>query len=258
MILTTRANSSFPRSQSKIEDACQGCYCCGTCRAGASEGSTASYRVHIYGRYDRIRPGGGGIGSVDQPAAGCQEIAESGGRESGVYFVGYGSRVRRRWCNLDHIEGEGWSLLMKTDLGTTFTYSSPLWTSTQTLNQDDVSLLPNPAKYEEFNVLPITSVLAKWVPTLSGGAPFYWSTSGFGVKTALELFSTPLVITDAPTEDSNWQPNYFSSQDGAQLFSFAHSTAGASVRWGYRWGPQNPRHQLHAWPSDCLLASWFT
>ena len=89
-----------------------GCYCCGSCRVGGSEGSTATYRVQIFGRYDRVRPGLDGVGSMDQPAQDCQQVADSGATESGVYFVGIGSRVRRRWCNLDYNEGDGWSELI--------------------------------------------------------------------------------------------------------------------------------------------------
>lgn len=154
----------------------------------------------------------------------------------GPYYVGIGSSAHQVYCDMTR-EGGGWTLLMKmAGTGDTFVYDSPYWETTLTLNPTDITLDDADSKYSEFNTAEITKLMARW-PADGAMQELLWIVGPFAPTVALEFFQTPLVLSSTPRSEPNWDGGRFSSQDGAQLYSVAHSGLGspASVRWGYSW-----------------------
>ena len=191
-------------------------------------------RVQIYGKYGGLPSGH--LGTATNPAPSCQALALAGITRSQEYIIGAGSELNRVWCQLDVPEYPGgWQLLMKANEGTTFEYDADHWTQPTVLNEHDVTLDAGDAKYPGYNTAEITDVLAHFPGIASGAA--YWHVGPFAPTTALELFQTPWAISTNPLLEQNWNGEYFSHQDGIQLYSFNNVDGGRpqfNVRWGYR------------------------
>jgi hypothetical protein len=66
-------------------------------------------------------------------------------------------------------DGGGWMLIMKAAQGSTFNWGSTHWTTTSTLNPTDTTTTVTDAKFDVFNSVPVTDVMAVW-PTSDIGA----------------------------------------------------------------------------------------
>jgi hypothetical protein len=66
-------------------------------------------------------------------------------------------------------DGGGWMLIMKAAQGSTFNWGSTHWTTTSTLNPTDTTTTVADAKFDVFNSVPVTDVMAVW-PTSDIGA----------------------------------------------------------------------------------------
>ena len=202
--------------------------CCGR---GARLGNRAM-AVQLFGRYDW--QGGniahGHLGSRANPAMGCEEL-RSVYSTSNAFWVGLGKNVHHVWCDLSSWNG-GWTLLLKTkSSGSTFEYGSKHWTEATTLNTDSVANAiseDKDAKFSAFNSRHITHVLAHWP-----AGNFVWRHGPVLPQTALELFSTTSVLSTTPSTDTGFNPQYFSSLPGSQLFGINLKHATGRVRWGY-------------------------
>jgi hypothetical protein len=59
-------------------------------------------------------------------------------------------------------DGGGWMLIMKAAQGSTFNWGSTHWTTTSTLNPSDTTTTVADAKFDVFNSVPVTDVMAVW------------------------------------------------------------------------------------------------
>ena len=59
-------------------------------------------------------------------------------------------------------DGGGWMLIMKAAQGSTFNWGSTHWTTTSTLNPTDTTTTVADAKFDVFNSVPVTDVMAVW------------------------------------------------------------------------------------------------
>ena len=128
----------------------------------------------------------------------------------------------------------GWTLLMKgSDTGNTFEYSAQHWTNPTTLHESDVSVDNADAKYAVWNDMLVTELLANF-PTL-GDEGLQWRVGRFVPTTALDFFQTPAVLSIDPLVDPAFDGQFFSHQDGAQLYSINHVGSNVQTRWGFSW-----------------------
>lgn len=110
----------------------------------------------------------------------------------------------------------------------TFAYESEHWSGSTLLNQDDLTLLDGDAKYPAFNSQNFTEWLAFW-PEFNRT----WHIGEFPSRTALEFFQSGRNLTFNATHDSDWEPEFFSSQSGQELYAVAHEDGPYKARWGY-------------------------
>ncbi len=175
----------------------------------------------------------------------CLAILNSGNSNGdGIYTIdpdGFGPESSFQvYCDMT-TDGGGWTLLMKAAQGTTFNYNSNYWTTTNTLNPNDLTLNAGDAKYDSFNKVPVKDLMAKW-PDISSG--WKWTQNSFDDGTAILLptfFSTANLkfIQDAKTF-SGWQSGIFSSQVDIRFYGFnfvnnKNYGVNANVRWGFGW-----------------------
>ena len=176
----------------------------------------------------------------------CLGILNSGqSHGDGVYWINPDGTNFQVYCDMT-TDGGGWTLLMKAAQGTTFNYDSNYWTTTNTLNGNDLTLNAGDAKYDSFNKVPVKDLMAKW-PDISSG--WKWTQNSFDDGTAILLptfFSTTTssmnpggsgkFIQDAKTF-SGWQSGVFSSQVDIRFYGFNYNSysGNAKVRWGFGW-----------------------
>jgi hypothetical protein len=199
-------------------------------------------------------PASPALGSLANPASGCEELYASNVRGQGVFFVRTYTMARTRseptkvFCDLDGsidpTNGElsgGWTLLMKAAESEVFHYDSEHWTKPTVLNPHDLGTGEGDAKFQVFNELEVQEFMAVW-PGDHGGSSPPWTMGPFAAPiTALQFFTTPRVLDTQPRYRSLLEFNsmWFSSQSGAQQLGVAHETAFSKVRWGYSWNDQN-------------------
>jgi hypothetical protein len=79
----------------------------------------------------------------------------------GIYYISCGGVSTPIYCLMNDVyNGGGWMMLMKGLRGSTFNYTSNYWTTTNTLNPTEVSILPGDSKYDTFNYSTISDVMA--------------------------------------------------------------------------------------------------
>jgi hypothetical protein len=92
------------------------------------------------------------------------------GYGDGVYWINCGGVPKQTYCLMDSKwDGGGWMLIMKAAQGSTFNWGSTHWTTTSTLNPTDTTTTVADAKFDVFNSVPVTDVMAVW-PTSDIGA----------------------------------------------------------------------------------------
>jgi hypothetical protein len=152
--------------------------------------------------------------------------------------------------------GGGWTMVMKAAAGsTTFPYSSTHWTTTSTLNGTSTDTSAQDAKFEVFNSLEGTEVLAVF-PDVNlapfgntergsiDGQNYGWtwrSSIPNAPKTALTLFNGSQQSLGDPRAFSGWNSAVFSSQSGFKWYGFNYVQSGhrLNVRWGFGWNNEN-------------------
>jgi hypothetical protein len=92
------------------------------------------------------------------------------GYDDGVYWINCGGVPTQTYCLMNpKWDGGGWMLIMKAAQGSTFNWGSTHWTTTSTLNPTDTTTTVADAKFDVFNSVPVTDVMAVW-PTSDIGA----------------------------------------------------------------------------------------
>ena len=92
------------------------------------------------------------------------------GYGDGVYWINCNGVPKQTYCLMDpKWDGGGWMLIMKAAQGSTFNWGSTHWTTTSTLNPTDTTTTVTDAKFDVFNSVPVTDVMAVW-PTSDIGA----------------------------------------------------------------------------------------
>jgi len=166
----------------------------------------------------------------------------------GVYWIDLPSvGPKQVYCIMDsNYDGGGWMMALKATRGTTFSYGSSYWTSTNTLNEGSFNIQDGDAKFEVFNRFSAKDLLAVW-PDLSANSGCFsvprghiWLENNFwqgGTKITLtSLFNTAneTFIRDANNFCGIGQ---FSRQTDVRFYGFNYSNDQnlARVRWGFGW-----------------------
>jgi hypothetical protein len=90
--------------------------------------------------------------------------------DDGIYWINCGGVPKQTYCLMNpKWDGGGWMLIMKAAQGSTFNWGSTHWTTTSTLNSTDTTTTVANAKFDVFNSVPVTDVMAVW-PTSDIGA----------------------------------------------------------------------------------------
>ncbi len=214
------------------------------------------------------------IGSSSScPAQSPQEIYNLyGTTANGVYWLNVNGTATQTYLALDtaYPDGGGWFLGMKgTRTGTTFNYASTYWTSqSTTLVPDYNNDVASEAKYNAFNYLPITQLVA----VFKDRATYNFSTTGTGVlgassfgghtwkenissQTMFSRFTTAgelgkgtgaLPRYDYYRESNSASANLvFAYQNGYYKYGFAYDNNGINPS-AYRWGAVFNNEQTEA------------
>ena len=176
----------------------------------------------------------------------CLGLLNSGqSKGDGIYLINPDGTNIQVYCDMT-TNGGGWTLLMKVTQGTTFNYNSNYWTTTNTLNENDLTLNNADAKYSSFNKCPVKDLMAKW-PDINSG--WIWLQNDFndGTKTLLPTFFSTTTSSMNPggkgkfIQDAKiyngWQTGIFSSQRDIRFYGFNYNSysGNAKVRWGFGW-----------------------
>lgn len=206
--------------------------------------------------------------TASNPASSAQDIIDvAGTRIDGLYYINLPTvGVTPVYCLLDSKwNGGGWMMAMKATTGTTFSYSSTYWTTSNTLNTTSNNRSNEDAKFETMNRFQAKDILAVWPDITTNGVnsgsisnlpEWTWLENNFNGgtrQTLISFFSSPSNLTytspstggsgyflrDAKTF-SGWSSGVFSSQVDIRFYGFNYvnnPTYGlsAKVRWGFGW-----------------------
>lgn len=210
-----------------------------------------------------------GLTSATAGVSAAQLKSDFGYNTDGVYWINLPTvGPTQIYCIMNSAyDGGGWMMAMKATTGTTFSYYSNYWTTTNTLNPTDNTRNNADAKYNTFNYFKAKDLLAIWpdITTGTGGSitgqgvwtwledNFYYYFGNGYVNTNIELvnfFNSNIGIGYAPGGSglfkkdaktfSGWASGTFSSQVDIRFYGFNYvnnpnfNTAGA-VRWGFGW-----------------------
>jgi hypothetical protein len=166
----------------------------------------------------------------------------------GIYWINLPTvGPKQIYCIMDSgFDGGGWMMAMKATRGTTFSFGSSYWTSTNTLNETAYNTSDGDAKFETFNRFAAKDLLAVW-PDLGANSGCFntsrghiWLENNFwqsGTRITLtSLFNTAneYFIRDANNFCGIGQ---FSRQTDVRFYGFNYSNDQnlARVRWGFGW-----------------------
>jgi len=189
----------------------------------------------------------------------CLDIKNSTGTNAnGMYTIALslgGAVVNTPvYCLMDSaVDGGGWTMVMKSAQNSTaFNYSASYWTTANTLNPSDASVTLSDAKYDSFNYLSATNMLAIF-PDINinafgstergsiDGHNYGWTwkqTVPSGPKTALEVFNgADKQYLSLPAAFNGQSGTIFSEQGGFKWYGFNYPGGGhqLKVRWGFGW-----------------------
>lgn len=203
---------------------------------------------------------------ANRPATSALEIIDvAKNRTDGVYFIELPTvGVTPVYCLLSTMyDGGGWMLAMKATRGTTFSYTANYWTTDNTLNPNNVSLIDADAKYEVMNKFAAKDLLAKWPDlgisgttsgSISSASEWNWLENNFNGgtrQTLISFFNAPSGRSETITSVSGRgffiQNAYnfagratggitkFSGQADIRFYGFNYQrhAAGGEARWGF-------------------------
>jgi hypothetical protein len=109
--------------------------------------------------------------TANQPATNALALRQGyPGYNDGVYWINCGGVPTQTYCLMNpKWDGGGWMLIMKAAQGSTFNWGATYWTTTNTLNPSDTTTTVADAKFDVFNYVPVTDVMAVW-PSSDVGA----------------------------------------------------------------------------------------
>lgn len=196
----------------------------------------------------------------------AQLKTDHGYNTDGVYWINLPTvGPKQVYCIMDSsYDGGGWMMAMKATRGTTFNYDSAYWTTTNVLNDTDLTRNDADAKYQTMNFFKAKDIMAIWPDISSSGLPTSGSISGKPVWTWLEnnfninskrielvnFFSSR--IGTGPAQGgrglfkrdaklfTGWRSGIFSSQVDIRFYGFNYQPnagygSNAKVRWGFGW-----------------------
>jgi alpha-tubulin suppressor-like RCC1 family protein len=186
----------------------------------------------------------------------CQEIkTATGTNANGVYAITMTVNgvvtPTEVYCLMDSaVDGGGWTLAMKAaQSSTSFGYFANYWTTANTLNPSDISLGAGDAKYDTFNHLVATDMLAIFPDVDLGplgatergsidGQNYGWTwkqTVPNGPKTPLAIFQGPdeQFIGDA-LNYSGFNQSVWTRQRDIRFYGFNWND-NRRARWGFGW-----------------------
>lgn len=190
------------------------------------------------------------------PAKNALEIKNATGTNTdGTYFIMCNNVPTSIYCLMNNqYNGGGWMLMIKSTTSTTFNYEANYWTTTNILNNTDLTRNNADAKYNSFNYVPIKDVMAIWPVADFGftGGSFTvtdgwtwlvndWYNAGTYVK-AINGFNYPSrnASPSDPLTFAGFKSGVFSTQSVARRHVFGgHSFIGnnnwGTVKWGFVW-----------------------
>lgn len=238
---------------------------------GLSSDGTLEGQINFTGAYSFTITASNGTSSVNRTFTGtivsaatsALDLIAAGITTDGAYdIVLPGVGLTSVYCLLNPIwDGGGWMMAMKANsTGTTFQYSSNLWTTDNTLNATSVNQSAGDAKFEVMNKFAAKDIMARWpdIGVNGGSIPntgtWTWMENNFNNgtrQTLIDFFYSPsnrsfsqgsggtgYFIRDAKTF-SGWQSGVFSSQTDIRFYGFNYSgsslNTGTRVRWGFGW-----------------------
>jgi hypothetical protein len=148
------------------------------------------------------------------------------------------------FCAMNRNFGQegGYMLAMKATRGTTFSYGSNFWTTTNTLNAStELNRNDADAKFHVFNYYNASKFLA-FFPDLNNGGMitgagtgWHWLIAGQN-RTCLNRFQTEETLSNNPNGENMFVGSGFSNQGGFQRWAINYNgNASARVRWGFGW-----------------------
>jgi hypothetical protein len=204
-------------------------------------------RAHIYVR---------GLSTDTLVIESCADLEPSDW--TGIYATNYGAL----YCNQELEGGDitgGWTLLMKTTTsGNLLQYQADYWTISNTLNGDSlfvypINFMPQQAKLESFNGdhagyrIQFNEYLAYW-PDFTTSDLNTWYIGIFESMTALEFFQTPRTLAQDALSTSDFNNDYFSSENtwGKSGIAYSGGDDNTGVRWGYVFADSDSGEQVMA------------
>lgn len=121
------------------------------------------------------------IGTLPSLPAESAKVAKdiSNTNIDGIYYINVNGTSTPIYCLMNDIyDGGGWMMLMKGSRGTTFSYSSNLWTTRNTLNPTDLTLVDGDAKYNTYNYSQIGDIMAIFPDIQSKGYTNVYGVNG--------------------------------------------------------------------------------
>jgi hypothetical protein len=211
--------------------------------------------------------GGDGLTQANPGTSAKQIKLDYPDAQDGFYWIsipGYG--VKQIYCLMDvTYDGGGWMLAMKTGQSNTFNFDANYWYTSNTLNDDDITLNTGDAKYAVMNTYGAKDILAIWpdinnIGTESGSidnmANWNWLQNdifGGSQIPLIQFFAqSPNQVTIESSQNgtmnfSGFDQRVFSKQDGFTFYGFNYTgNPNYKVRWGFAWN-----NELSELTNDC-------
>jgi len=213
---------------------------------------TVGTSIFMYYGNSSASAGKSTIGNQDFPGLSCKAIYISGVTTDDVYYIspnGLSASAYRVYCDMTY-SGGGWTMMLKTTLSTTFQYDANYWTTNNTLNPTDATRNDADAKYQAFNELLVTDLMARWP---DAGDIRWLKTSAWTARTPLTGFNE-YRSWGVPQEQSDWNATYFSGQvkqcdSGPGVYGTKLADLGG-IAGGSRWGYRFNENGCGEWNSD--------
>ena len=192
------------------------------------------------------------------PGASASDILSlQGALSNGVYYIDCAGASKPTFCLMNSAyDGGGWMLLMKMNNGATFGFDADYWTTSNVLNDTDITRAAADAKYDVFNHKPIKDVMAIWpaadIAGTTGGSFTVpdgwvwnhpnWYNSGSRINALAGFQITRDASPLNPQSFSGFSTSapMWSYQTGTRLHGFVGShfpsiPTSIRARWGWFW-----------------------